>query len=148
MLKLVLLKILLACRVQVYLRFVLVISTNDQSQILSNMLLTGQWPATLIYLMPTSSLVDVRKFISNYPSTACVEPCCIEANNSRVTSNFIQSLASMGPLSDNTNCGLVCHQLVCMHAVLSELYMPSPFDSNVPFAVVTDLKLCEVEMQQ
>ena len=91
--------------------------------------------ASYTYLfVPTSSLADVWKFILNYPSTACVEPCCIEANNSRVTSNFIQSLAPMGPLSDNTNCeqiGLVCHRLVCMHAVLSELY-PGPLTVMFP----------------
>ena len=107
------------------------------------MLLTGQWPATLIYLMPTSSLVDVWTFISNYPSTACVEPCYIEANNSRITSNFMQSLASMGPLSD-----WVSQPPTGVYACCSIRAMSRPFDSDVPFAVVTDLKLCGVKMQQ
>ena len=57
------------------------------------MLLTGQWPVTLIYLMPTSSLVYVWKFIPQLH--------------------------------------------VWSHAALR----PIIFDSNVPFAVVTDLKL-------
>ena len=82
------------------------------------------------------------KLVTGPLSTACVELCCVEASDSGVTGSPGQSLAPMGLLSNNANCeqnGLVCHQLVCMHAVLLAI-CPRLVTVMIPLAEVTDLK--------
>ena len=73
---------------------------------------------------------------------ACVEPRCIEVNDSEVADSLEQLTVPKGLLSDNPNCeqtGPVCHKLLCTHVVPPAL-CPVLTRVTAPLAEVVGLK--------